>query len=166
MLEKLESFSDKLNRVCEILVTVFIAVLIIIMSVAVVLRYGFGFTLSWSDALARYMLVWSTFLGAAVAVKADQHIHLTLVQDAFSEKIKNAIILFAYASFLFLCIFLFKSGIDVIKLVLPQKESVMPISMGWPYGAIAVSYGIIIFQLAVKIILFVRENFSNKRISS
>jgi len=166
MFERLESFSEKLNQVCKFLVTVAMSVLLVIMTVAVILRYGFSFTLSWSDALARYMLVWSTFLGAAVAVKTDQHINLTIIQDAFPEKIRNVIKLIAYFAFLFLGIFFFNAGIEVVNLVLPQKSSAMPISMGWPYGAIMVSYGIIIVQLFIKIILFIRENFSNKRISS
>ena len=45
----------------------------------VVLRYIFGNPLSWGEELARYIFVWITFAGAAVAFARDTHIRVDAV---------------------------------------------------------------------------------------
>ena len=42
----------------------------------VVLRYGFGRPLTWSEEISRYLFVWVVFVGAAVAARRNGHIAL------------------------------------------------------------------------------------------
>ena len=49
--------------------TLFIIVIAALISlfVNVVLRYGFNYTLAWSEELVRIVIIYSTFVGASVA---------------------------------------------------------------------------------------------------
>lgn len=51
--------------------TLFITVLVALVSlfVNVVLRYGFNYSLAWSEELVREVIIYTTFIGASAAVK-------------------------------------------------------------------------------------------------
>jgi TRAP-type C4-dicarboxylate transport system permease small subunit len=51
-------------------------VIFFITTVTVFTRYILGFVPSWSEEVPRYLLVWITYLGAALAVKFKEHISL------------------------------------------------------------------------------------------
>ncbi len=63
--------------------TLFISVMaaLIALFVNVVLRYGFHYTLAWSEELVREVIIYTTFIGLAVAVKNGSMIKIdALVQ--------------------------------------------------------------------------------------
>jgi len=51
--------------------SLFIAVMVALVSlfVSVVLRYGFNYSLAWSEELVREVIIYTTFIGASVAVR-------------------------------------------------------------------------------------------------
>jgi TRAP-type C4-dicarboxylate transport system permease small subunit len=49
--------------------------------IQVVLRYGFGRPLTWSEEICRYLFVWVVFVGAGVAARYNGHIALTFLVD-------------------------------------------------------------------------------------
>src|SRR6476646_11017057 len=51
-----------------------LAVMVVLVFGNVVLRYGFNSSITVSEELSRWLLVWLTFLGAIVALK--EHAHL------------------------------------------------------------------------------------------
>lgn len=49
----------------------------------VVLRYGFNYTLAWSEELVRIVIIYSTFVGASVAVKQRAMIRIDAIVQLF-----------------------------------------------------------------------------------
>ena len=51
--------------------TLFISVMVALLSlfINVVLRYGFNYTLAWSEELVREVIIYTTFIGLGVAIK-------------------------------------------------------------------------------------------------
>ncbi|MDJ0781944.1 MAG: TRAP transporter small permease [Desulfosarcinaceae bacterium] len=51
--------------------TLFVAVMVALVSLFanVVLRYGFNYSLAWSEELVREVIIYTTFIGASVAVR-------------------------------------------------------------------------------------------------
>ncbi len=81
--------------------TLFIIVIAALLSLFanVVLRYGFNYTLAWSEELVRIVIIYSTFVGASVAVKQRAMIRIDAVVQIF-PKLKQG--LTVYTSILML----------------------------------------------------------------
>lgn len=60
-----------------------------IVIVQVFSRYVLNHSLFWSEEMARYLLVWLTFLGASVAYHRGMHPSINLFQHRFSRHLKN-----------------------------------------------------------------------------
>lgn len=69
----LTSFSRGLNRRVEILVCFMGMLMAVIVAAQVFSRYVLNHSLFWSEELARFLLVWLTFLGASVAYFHKAH---------------------------------------------------------------------------------------------
>ena len=55
----------------------------------VIFRYIFNNSLFWSEELARYLLVWLTFLGASCAYHRRVHPSIDLITNRLDEKVKK-----------------------------------------------------------------------------
>jgi len=63
----LDRVSQALNRRVKGLVCIMGMVMALVVALQVVSRYGFNHSLFWSEELARFLLIWLSFLGATVA---------------------------------------------------------------------------------------------------
>lgn len=70
----------------EVLMTVLLIGIVIVMAAQVISRYVFNSSLSWTDELARYFLVWSGFLSVSYCVKKRISIKIDQFQNMLSEK--------------------------------------------------------------------------------
>jgi C4-dicarboxylate transporter DctQ subunit len=68
-----------LDAVPIILGTVLMIVISGVVFANVIARYVFNYGLVWSDEVARFSLIWITFLGAAVLVRLGQHIKIDIL---------------------------------------------------------------------------------------
>lgn len=72
--------SDFFNKICCGLCVIALVAMVIMTGVQIVFRLFFD-ALSWSEEVTKYLLVWSTFLGASIVYKSGGHISVTLLQD-------------------------------------------------------------------------------------
>ena len=72
--------SDVLDTLCSYIIVVMLGAMVIITGAQIVCRMAFT-ALSWSEEATRYLLVWSSFLGASCVYKHSGHISITFVQD-------------------------------------------------------------------------------------
>ena len=69
--------------ICAILVTMTVVVFS-----QVIARYVLQQSLSWSEELARFLLLWLSMLSAAYAYKIKAHFALQVVVSRFPEKLR------------------------------------------------------------------------------
>ena len=70
MFSKILTFLDKILSFFEdwtLFISVFVALLALFINV--VLRYGFNYSLTWSEELVREVIIFTTFIGCSAAVK-------------------------------------------------------------------------------------------------
>ena len=81
----------------------------IIVAVQVFCRYVLNHSLFWSEELARYLLVWLTFLGASVAYYRSVHPGIDVIYARMPDTIRKAaavtVHLLSITFFLFMIIF-------------------------------------------------------------
>jgi TRAP-type C4-dicarboxylate transport system permease small subunit len=74
-----DKLDTKISRLETVLVTILLALMILMAFSQIVLRNFFDTGIDWSDALVRYLVVWVTFVGAAIATKEGKHITFDLL---------------------------------------------------------------------------------------
>lgn len=116
--------------ICVILVTI-----VAVTFAQVISRYVFQASLTWSEELARFLLMWLAALSSAYAFKARSHFALHFVVDRFDERAQKAIgtLVTALVS-LFLIVFAWESA----KFTIAVRDQIAPatrMSMAVPYSS-------------------------------
>ena len=62
-----------------------------LITLQVVLRYFFNYSLSWGEELTRYAIVWMSFVGAGMGIRKGAHICVDLLYVFLSERWKKGL---------------------------------------------------------------------------
>ena len=89
-----EKLSHACNRVTERILLALGASMSIIVISQVVSRYALNHSLFWSEELARYILVWLTFLGSSVAYFRGMHPGINIIHRKLPPHLKRLATLF------------------------------------------------------------------------
>ena len=57
-----------------------------LITMQIVLRYGFSFSFTWAEELARYALIWMILLGVALLVRLDDHLAIPSFQNVLPTR--------------------------------------------------------------------------------
>jgi|TARA_B100001971_G_scaffold46897_1_gene41872 TRAP-type C4-dicarboxylate transport system permease small subunit len=85
MMDRWDRFDKIISQVEQFALSFFLAVLILVAFSQIVLRNFWETGLSWGDPLARYLVLWIGFIGAALATKENKHISI----DLFSQWVSS-----------------------------------------------------------------------------
>ena len=86
--------SDGLVAIVRLVCIVLATALFVIVIAAIVARYGFGRAVSWTEEVPRYLLIWVSFLGAAVCVVRREHVGFELLFDSPAAAPRRALAIF------------------------------------------------------------------------
>ena len=140
----LTPISDALDKVCSVAIVLMLGAMVVITGAQIICRTWFT-ALTWSDEVTRYLLIWSTFLGATVVYRHNGHISVTLVQDAVSAKTAKWLRVAVHGiCFVLFTVLLYYSTLYCVKL--KKTATAMPIKMKWIYMCIPVSMAIMMIH--------------------
>ncbi len=100
-------------RILSLIAAFFLAAAVILAFTQVVLRFVFNNPQAWAEEVGRYLFVWVTFIGAAVAVAHDSHIRVDALIQKFTPKTQDHLKRFRHVVDLICFAFLLYSGILV-----------------------------------------------------
>ncbi len=135
----LDRITHAIDEIVQRVAFVCLVVMIVATTLQIVFRVFFD-ALAWSEEVSRYMLVWSTFLGATLAYKRSMHISVTFVREAFSPRARKVLRIISVLSALVFFAVAFNYAIDymsrqwqqvsaALRLPMPVVYIVMPISL-------------------------------------
>ncbi|MGK7377381.1 TRAP transporter small permease [Planococcus sp. 1R117A] len=127
---------------------VILAVLVTVVFLQVIFRFVLGSPLAWTEELARYSLIWITFLGAAYAMSLKAHIGMELFVNLFGLPIRKAIYILATIASLAFFLLMVIQGFDLAARSMSQLSPVLRIPMGVIYAVIPLSGIILIINMA------------------
>lgn len=109
----------------------------------VVMRYVFAAPPFWTEELARFLLIWLTFLGAVAAHRDGAHISVTWLAEKLGPARARWLELLAHIIVLAVLVVITKAGLDITKMG-RQPAPALGISMAWFYAALPVGAGLMI----------------------
>ena len=144
-----------LGRVEELFLMTCFSIIGLVLFIQVILRYFFNFPLTWSEELARYLLVWITFFGINYGIRKKKHIEMEYFFNKMPEMLQTFLTLATQLVILFIMWKLFGSTLRFVRAQMLIESSAMQVSMGLVYAAIPLGFltsSISIFMNAVGLV--------------
>ncbi len=161
MFSKVLGFLDKVLAFVEEW-TLFIATMAALISlfVNVVLRYGFNYSLAWSEELVREVIILTTFIGCSAAIKARSMIKIdALVQ--LVPILKTPLSMFSHLATLVFSVMMVYYGwkMAALQIMTEQKTIILEIPLVYLYAILPVM-GTMMFIRTVQVMY---QDFLDKR---
>ena len=146
-----------INKILRFIVIIMLSVMSVVVFAQVLFRIV-HLSNPWSEELSKYLLIWSTFLGAAICIRKGSLVGLEFLKNSMSEekqKILQTILNLIVCAML---LFLINVGFWAVRRVWFQITPVLKLSMGLMYAAIPIgSVFMLINQILVTIYLWKGE---------
>ena len=129
--------SNALDKLCSVLIVIMRGLMVLITGAQIICRTWFT-ALTWSDEVTRYLLIWSTFLGASVVYRHSGHISVTIVQDAVPPRLSKVLRVAVHViCFVLFAVLLYFSCTYCMKL--NKTATTLPIKMKYIYLCVPIS---------------------------
>lgn len=118
----------------------------------VVLRYGFNYSLAWSEELVREVIIYTTFIGCSAAIRRHQMIKIDASVQIF-PKLKLPLTFFSnFVTLVFACILVYYGWLmAVLQLRTHQKTIILQIPLVYLYAILPLT-GVMMFIRTVQVI--------------
>lgn len=124
-----------INMILDYLLFFILGIMSFTMAVNVICRFCFNFSIYWADELTQSLMLWLTFLGAAVAVREHLHYSFNYLEKIIKGNwLKMFIIVKKGITLIGVC-FLFWGSVEVTEGIVNWIMPAMEFSRAWIYGA-------------------------------
>ena len=157
---------NKLNRilekVAEVGLVVFTAVIAVTIPFAVFSRYVLKNIPIWTDELSLFSLAWATMLGAAAGLKRGYQIGIRSLIEKSPPKLGRAIELAAYFfTIAFLSVMTYFGTVQTL-VNMRQSSPAMHVPMAVPYMALPVGFALMLLFTLEETLEFLRGSSKRK----
>lgn len=96
--------------------------------------------LTWTEEVARYFMVWTVFVGAALGARLSVHVGIEAVVTMFPARVTRAAYFFSGLVSMIFCLFVCYFGLKMVGSIaeMGQTSPAMEIPMTWVYAAVPV----------------------------
>lgn len=144
----MDKYISYMNRGIKHFLNVILALLVIAVFLQVIFRFVLNQPLAWTEEMARYCLVWITFLGAAYAMSSKAHIGMEVFVNLFALPMRKVLYVIATVASLTFFLLMVVEGYDLAARSMSQLSPVLRIPMGAIYAVIPLSGFILIVNMA------------------
>lgn len=128
-----------LNKGTEGFTMILLVIMVLLVFFQIVSRAMFSTSFSWTNELARYMMVWLAFLGGGIAFQHRAHIGIEAIVERFSGKWRKFIQLVVMVICIVFFVILIVTGIEFTTSSMTQSSPALNIPMGLVYLALPIS---------------------------
>ena len=109
-------FYKRLYKSMEVVSVIFLAGMVVVVSIVVIGRYVFNSTPAWGEEIGLFCMVWFALLSAAMGIFDGCHIRVTILSNLLSEKASRILDLVVNMFLLGIFGFLIYNGILLVVL--------------------------------------------------
>jgi TRAP-type C4-dicarboxylate transport system permease small subunit len=150
LVKQFERFVNLLVAVVRVFCILMTIALFAVVVLAIIFRYGFGQAVSWTEEVPRYMLIWISFLTAAVGILYRDHVGFDVLFNAMPRPVRRVlglvltglIFIFGWVVFWYGIVFVQDFGGDLMETISYPNY--------WYYPAMPVS-GFLMMVFALKL---------------
>jgi len=150
--EKADVLGNYLAKATIFIVIILAAVMVLTVLLGIFFRYVLHNSLSWSEELARYLMIWAAFLAGSLGLKKGVHVGIVVVVERIPRSTGKWISLIAKLSLLFFFLVVVVEGCLMTVFVSTQLSPVLRVSMAWVYSALPVGGTLFSFYVIQSII--------------
>lgn len=151
LLTLLQRIERGLDAIIQPVVFAGMAALIGVITLQIVSRVFFS-AVGWTEEVARFLLVWITFLAGTLAFQRGRHIAVTFAVDALPLPLRKLARLAALAIVLAFMVTLVIIGHRYMQVQSFQKSAALRLSMTYVYAVIPLSAGIMAWYALVDMV--------------
>ena len=154
-MRKAEDVFVELNKWAVILL---LGAMSVIVFTNVSLRYLTNYSIPWAEEVARYLMIWMTFLGAGLTLRYGGHVAITNLMDALSprgQRLLRAVIVVGLLAFFVVMIWV---GYNYAMRMRFQLTPATRIPFSTIYAAIPVGFALLVVHLLLIVRGYVAEN--------
>jgi TRAP-type C4-dicarboxylate transport system permease small subunit len=111
-------------------------------------RYVMNFPLAWPEEVARYSLVWLTFMGASAAVRSNEHIRIDALLIALPERGRRWLLVLTNLLAIGVMLAALPAGLTLVNMMVGVPTAALQISTSWVYLPVPLSFAFMSAQLA------------------
>ena len=140
----------------EFCVSVMLALLVLLLGMEVFSRFLLGKSFSWMEELCRYLFVWSSYIGVAIAVKHKEQLRILMFMDVLKKRFPQLVrILYVVSELTFtvFCALVFYYSLGMFENMIRFKQ----VSM-YAYLIIPISMALTIFRTLQGLCRDIRNN--------
>ncbi|MBU8905125.1 TRAP transporter small permease [Desertibacillus haloalkaliphilus] len=128
-----------MNQIIKYFLIVILTVLIVAVFCQVLFRFVLNQPLAWTEELARYCLIWITFLGAAYAMSLKSHIGMSILVEKSPLLLRRLLTVIAAIVCIGFFWLMIQQGFHLSERSMNQLSPVLRIPMGAIYLVIPIS---------------------------
>lgn len=135
----------KIKNILNIIITLLFVALLFCATLQVLSRYILPHSIPWTEEFARFLIIYITFIGAAIAIYEKTHITITILIDKLPLRKKLIIQVIINIFILFFLYLVFRGGISMtIRSWGIVSGSMLKFMIGYVYIVIPISTVIMI----------------------
>lgn len=142
-------WSMRVNRLVEVVCALLVAALVLDVWAGVVARYLTTAGLTWTEELARYLMIWAALLAVSIGVARREHVAVTFICDMLPKLPRRLLLigfdLIAFGFFAMLGVY----GVPMTEAGATQYTTMFGMTMWLPYAAVPVSCALACLQLVL-----------------
>jgi TRAP-type transport system small permease protein len=165
LVSQLESILGAVNKpilvICRWLSVSLLAVMTVIILASVFFRYVLDDALPWSEEVAKYLMVWLTFIAAPLAFRAGGLVSIQALPDALNGWKNEILQIIIQVIILILMIMFIDIGIFLTKNAMIQRASSIDFSIAYVYTAMPLGAFLIIMVALQFLLEAVRRLLTN-----
>lgn len=138
---------SKINRLTRFIVVALLAIMVVAVFLQVLFRFFLDQPLAWTEELARYLLIWITFLGSAYAMAIKAHIGTEYIQKFLSPLMNKVVLSIAAILSIFFFVVMVQQGYALATRSMTQTSPTLLVPMGYVYMVIPISGVLLIMNV-------------------
>jgi TRAP-type C4-dicarboxylate transport system permease small subunit len=147
MLKAFDRVLDWITAIVKYVMLVQASMIFAIICFAVFTRYLLNYVPSWSEEVPRYLLVWISYLGAALAVKYKEHISLDFFFNLMPVRARQVGHLILNVLIAIVGVIMLVFGIGLVRQFGDDLMESIAVKNFWLYLAMPISGGLIVLYI-------------------